>query len=149
MSSPSLPWQHGKRQLGWYINGTLRILLPNLIVLFILSLSSSESRQLNPLSRLSAAYQNAYQEQQRRRLKRDSGEVEDTIDALNSTDLEFFNETIGSEFENDTMSEDFETGSSVEEEIAEDEDEAHSEDISESEEDVSSREDRQVCNVPL
>ena len=37
-------------------------------------------------SRLSAAYQNAYQEQQMRRLKRDSGEVEDEIEMGNFTD---------------------------------------------------------------
>ena len=39
-----------------------------------------------PGSRLSAAYQNAYQEQQKRRLKRDSGEVEDEIESGNFTD---------------------------------------------------------------
>ena len=37
--------------------------------------------------RLSAAYQNAYQEQQKRRLKRDSGEVEDDVETGNSTDI--------------------------------------------------------------
>ena len=24
VSSPSLPWQHGRRQQGWYIRGTLK-----------------------------------------------------------------------------------------------------------------------------
>ena len=30
MSSPSLPWQHGTRQEGWYISGTMRKLPPNI-----------------------------------------------------------------------------------------------------------------------
>ena len=38
-----------------------------------------------PGFRLSAAYQNAYQQQEKRRLKRDSGEVEDDIETGNST----------------------------------------------------------------
>ena len=106
-----------------------------------------------PLSRLSAAYQNAYQEQQRRRLKRDSGEVEDTIEPLNSTDLNSTlvpvnNENIEGEFENNTMLEnlenDSEDGPNPEGNI-EDEDEVSSENLPESEEDHSSSEERQVC----
>ena len=37
-SSPGLPWQHGRRQLGWYITATLRKQFPNLTKQFILSL---------------------------------------------------------------------------------------------------------------
>ena len=37
-SSPGLPWQHGRRQLGWYISATLRKQFPNLTKQFILSL---------------------------------------------------------------------------------------------------------------
>jgi len=36
-SSPGLPWQHGRRQLGWYIRATLRKQFPNLTEQFILS----------------------------------------------------------------------------------------------------------------
>ena len=42
LSSPSLPWQPGTRQQGWYIRGTLRKQFPNLTVQFILSLSTCE-----------------------------------------------------------------------------------------------------------
>ena len=37
-SSPGLPWQHGRRQLGWYISATLRKHFSNLTIQFILSL---------------------------------------------------------------------------------------------------------------
>ena len=33
-----MPWQHGRRQLGWYISATLRKQFPNLTKQFILSL---------------------------------------------------------------------------------------------------------------
>ena len=39
-SSPGLPWQHGRRQLGWYISATLRKQFPNLTKQFILSLGT-------------------------------------------------------------------------------------------------------------
>ena len=38
--SPRLPWQHGTRQQGLYISGTLRKQFPNLTAQFILFLSS-------------------------------------------------------------------------------------------------------------
>ena len=38
LSSPSLPWQPGTRQQGWYISGGLRKQFPNLTLQFILSL---------------------------------------------------------------------------------------------------------------
>ena len=37
--SPSLPWQHGTRQQGWYMSGTMRKQFLNLTIQFILSLS--------------------------------------------------------------------------------------------------------------
>ena len=48
-SSPGMPWQHGRRQLGWYISATLRKQFPYLTKQFILSLgryrASAESKQ--------------------------------------------------------------------------------------------------------
>ena len=41
MSSPSLPWQYGTGQQGWYTSGTLRKQFPDLTVQFILSLSTA------------------------------------------------------------------------------------------------------------
>ena len=46
-SSPGLPGQHGRRQLGWYISATLRKQFPNLTKQFILSLGIVLSRILD------------------------------------------------------------------------------------------------------
>ena len=67
-----------------------------------------------PWFRLSAAYHNAYQEQQKRRLKRDSGEVEDDVETGNSTDInsaeKFKNGTWEIYSGNDTTQEGHEVG---------------------------------------